>query len=431
MKLARLNHILVPPTKERRDRLRRGWLGRVLRPAAWLYGAFSAEGRALAVLVPFLGFVALEVYGTRVYLLWSAVVGLLVAGLLVRRAYRLDGVAIEVAVPRRVTVGEPVRFGLTIRNDGDRDQLALRVAGPFLPWDGRFLGPLPVFPRVPAGATAHGEATARFVERGEHHLDPFSVAALVPLGLVVGPPVVGAGCRFVVVPRVAPVDRIELPVGDRYQPGGVQQASRTGEARELWGVRPYRRGDAVRDLHALTWARTGIPHVREYRQEYFSRVGVIVDNDGRAGSEDGLEAVISLAAGVVGCLSRGEALIDLLVVDGRVHQLTLGRSLGFLEQALELLACVRPGVPLDAAGLGRRLAPYLAQLSAVVLITEASIEAGPAGRERRALLERLEADGVPCRVLRVARKPRRVVPAGPHEQVVSWAAIAGEEPLRL
>ena len=402
-----------------------------MRPVGWGYSAFSAEGRVLSVLVLFLGFVALEIYGTRVYLLWSALVGVLLAAVVVRRAYRLDGVRIETDVPRRVTVGEPARFGVTLRNDGDRDHLALRVAGPFLPWDGRWTGDPPVFPRLAPGASVRGEARARFIERGEHHLDSFSVAALVPLGLALGPAISGPGCRFLVVPRVAPVDRVALPVGDRYQPGGVVQASSTGEAMELWGVRPYRRGDSVRDLHALTWARTGIPHVREYRQEYFSRVGVILDNDRAVSSDDGLEAAISLTAGVVASLSRGEALIDLLVCDGQVHPLTLGRSLGYLEQALDLLACVVPGAPLDAAELVGRLEPYIAQLSAVVLVTEARADRGPTGPERQQLVELLESHGVRCKVVRVARAAGRDAPSFPQERVVPFADIAGEEPLQL
>ena len=36
---------------------------------------------------------------------------------------------------------------------------------------------------------------------------------------------------------------------------------------------------------ARSWARTGIPVVREYQEEYFSRVGVVVDTDKEAADE--------------------------------------------------------------------------------------------------------------------------------------------------
>ena len=114
----------------------------------------------------------------------------------------------------------------------------------------------------------------------------------------------------------------------------------------------------VRDLHAKTWARTGEPVVRKYQQEYFSRVGVILDTDLPGRDEEKFEAAISLAAGMIANLSRGEALIDLLVTGDRLHPLTVGRSLGHLDQALDHLACVEPGPPFSAAGL-----MYLAGLS--------------------------------------------------------------------
>jgi hypothetical protein len=81
-----------------------------------------------------------------------------------------------------------------------------------------------------------------------------------------------------------------------------------------------------------------------------------------------LEAAIELAAGVVARLSRGEALIDVLVVGDTIHQLTLGRSLGWLDQALELLAEVQRGPGLDAERLVERLKPHFGRLSAVLAI---------------------------------------------------------------
>lgn len=440
MNLAKLNHILIPPTKARRDRLRRRWFLRLLAVINWLYGSLSSEGRVLSVLLLLIGATAMEVYGTRVYWLWSAVLGLVLASLLARRAYRLDGVRIEVKAPRRVSVGATVRFEVVLHNQAERDHHALRLAGPFLPWDGRWLCAPPVFRELEAGGSVRGELRARFVERGDHHLDPFAASALVPFGLALGPAVRSSGTRFRVVPRIAPVEHVTLPLGDRHHPGGIAQASRIGEAMELLGVRPYRRGDPVRDLHALTWARTGVPHVREYQQEYFSRIGVIVDNDRLLSSDPGLEASVSLAAGVVAHLSRGEALIDLLVVDGQVHPLTLGRSLGFLNQALDLLAEVQRGGPLEVDSLLHRIEPFLARLSCVVLITEeptAIHRLGRAGRVQQALAARrelvaaLESRGVRCRVLRVARRATATKPSSPAERVVPIEAIAAEEPLWL
>ena len=81
-----------------------------------------------------------------------------------------------------------------------------------------------------------------------------------------------------------------------------------------------------------------------------------------------MRAALSLTAGVMAYLSRGEALIDLLVLGDQVHPLVLGRNLGFLEQALDLLAVVPSGPALSAEDLEARIEPYMGRLSALVFI---------------------------------------------------------------
>lgn len=397
MNFARLNHVLIPSTKEGRDRLRETRLGRAIRPLGAAYFALSEEGRVVLLLWLVNGAVAVDVRATQFYLLWAGLTGLLVASWVLRRRFALDGVRFRMRAPERVTVGEVIQIAAELTNEGDREHQTLRVRGPLLPWDGRFVAEPPTVPSLAPGAQARAVVKARFSARGEHHLDPFHVAALVPLGLAAGPALFSGGVRFVVVPRIAPVARLRLPASHRYQPGGVALASRTGESMEIIGLRPYRPGDPLRDLHARGWGRRGQPVVREYQQEYFTRIGVVLDTDAEVATEDQLEAAVSLAAGVVAHLTRGEALIDLLVVGDEVHRLTLGRSLGFLDQALDLLAGVRPGGRLDPVALVGRLRPHLDRLSAVVLVSLTWDEA------RARLAEEIVAHGAGCRVLQVAR----------------------------
>lgn len=367
---ARLNHILLPDTKAKRDRFRQGFWGKALTPFTWLYEALTREGRALLTASLVVGFFAIDVQGTDAFFVWSAIIGLLLGSLIVRRAYRLPGVTIDVVAPRRVTAGDDLRFAIHLRNEGPRDALAVRIGGPFLPWDGRWTGPAPAVQHLRKSTETRVEIAARFTARGEHHLDAFGASALIPLGLTAGKAIWSRGVKFLVLPKIANVVRVTSAIGRRHQPGGVALASKTGESMDLLGVRPYRPGDPIKHLHAKSWARAGVPVVREYQEEYFSRIGVIVDTAPTA--ERKLEACLSLAAGVVARLSRGEALIDLLIVGGELHDLTIGRHLGFLEQALDLLACVEPDKKaVTNEALLARLAPHIARLSCVILITAA------------------------------------------------------------
>jgi uncharacterized protein (DUF58 family) len=154
----------------------------------------------------------------------------------------------------------------------------------------------------------------------------------------------------------------------------------------------YRPGDPVRDLHARSWARAGVPVVREYQQEYFTRVGVILDTS-KIRDDVRFEAALSLAAGVIARLCGGETLVDVLVAGETVHRLSLGRSLGTLEQALDVLASVKPGPAFSAERVLTRLGPHLERLSSVVLLALVW------DQERSRLLTTIQRRGVGCAAL--------------------------------
>jgi uncharacterized protein (DUF58 family) len=419
---ARLNHIFVPATREARDRLRQSLWLRIFSPLAWFYGALSDEGRVMSVLVLFVGTAGVDVATTQVYVLWATLMGLFVAGLAVRSAYRLRGVKIHLETPRRVTAGETMRIGVVVDNRSDRAHHAVRLRGPFLPWDGRYVGATPRFGRLGPGERVRGEVRARFVQRGPHHLDPFAASALVPFGLAVGPSIESEGCRFVVLPRPARVESLAVPRGQsRAASGPLGSSGRVGSAFELVGVRPYRRGDPLRDLHPKTWARVGTPHVREYRHPRHRHTALVVDPSAR--TERGLEAAIALAAGAAIHLARER--LDALVVGEEVHPVE--RQRGAIDLCLDRLAQVPP-MP-RVALLPDEAMARLPHLACAVIVS--------ASDDGRAidLAERLKRRGIGCRILRVHDGGflRRSPPAPRHaaEEVVSARAIESQEALYL
>jgi uncharacterized protein (DUF58 family) len=408
LNLTRLNHILIPGTKAERDRLRKRTLGRIfIEPFAKTYYALSREGRVLFVFAAIAAFAGLDVERSQNSMLWALFFSLIATAVALRRLFSLPGVTLEVAGPERVMAGQEAHFDICLENRGQRPHHSLCVEGPFLPWDGSWRVRHARLPHLPAGEARRVTLTARFDARGQHDLDSFSASALLPLRLAQGPRLWSGGTRFTVVPRVAPVEPLALPRATRYQPGGVALASITGESMELVGVRPYRNGDRIRDLHAKTWARTGVPTVREYQQEYFSRVGVVLDTDRSRSGEDPFEAAISLAAGVIAELFRGEALIDLLVSGAGLHRVTLGRSLGYLEHALDELACVEPGPHFEVSRIEGQLRQHLSRLTSVVFVSPSWDE------ERSALLRAVERAGVGCRAVAVCARGGAEAPALP------------------
>lgn len=422
----RLNYVLIPAARSRRpiaepfgEPSSRGgrWLLR-------LYRAFTREGRWLFVIALVTGAFAVDVTHTQVYLLFSLLASVILASLLVSPSLRLPELSLRVHAPPRVFVGAEVSFVVECTRTAPGPSTArLRVEGPFLPYFGRWLSRPAAMADVGFGASSSTTLKARFSERGDLTLGRFRVSALVPLGLASGPPLQSTPIRMRVVPRPANVVRLGIELATRHQPGGVALASKTGESMDLRGVRPYRKGDRIRDLSARTWARTGKPAVREYQEEYFTRVGVVLDCVGprkrSARSEDAFEAAVSLTAGVVAHLGRGDALVDLLVTGGEIHALTLGRSLGFLEQALDHLAVADLEANVDRSRLLERLAPYLARLSAVVMIVDGWDEA------REAFVRSVEKSGVRVHAIAVG------APVNAGVTVVPVAAILAGKGLVL
>ncbi|HTT70519.1 MAG TPA: DUF58 domain-containing protein [Anaeromyxobacteraceae bacterium] len=391
--LARLNHVLIPATKDGRDRLRQSRLGRALRPLERLFAATTPDGRLFLTLALLAGVFGLDARRTEAHFLFALFFAAVAASVLVGRRLPLTGARLEVLSPRAVAVGEEVSFRVSCANPSGTALPTLHVRRPFLPYDGTWVEGSPLIGGVAPRGRGGTELRARFRQRGEHHLDPFGVGVLVPFGLAVGPLLESPGVRFVVVPRVANLARLTLPLGRRYQSGGVALASKTGDSTEFLGVRPYRPGDAVRDLHARSSARAGLPVVRERQQEFFSRVAVILDAELGGAPPRALEAALSLTAGLVAHLTRGESLVDLAVASEPRQTLRLGRSLGHLDQALELLACVARGAPLVPEALLARL--DLRPLSGVVLVGLGFTDA------HRRFAASVRAAGVGCRVLLV------------------------------
>jgi uncharacterized protein (DUF58 family) len=416
--LLRLNHILIPEKKPERDRVRRSLLGRLATPVLAAYGSLSREGRALFLLTLLVGFAGLDVRRSQVHLLFAMLAGLLVASLAARLFFGAPALRVSVEAPARVAVGDALRFLVHLDNGGGRRVLGLRVIGPFLPWDGAWTRAATGIASIEPGARATVFSEARFVARGEHHLDAFQIAPLVPLGLALGPRRESDGVRFLVVPRIAELAPIELAHRLPRNPAGMIVARALGES-EIAGVRPYRAGDPLRHLHARTWARTGTPHVRQYVTERSDRVALLVWVDGVHASERAREAALEVAAGAAASLALRGAGLDLLVVDDRPLRVEPRQGPSALDLVLDRLAVHRlteeealPEAVLDEQEGG---------LSSVVLVTA---DEEP---RRHALVSSLIRRGLPVRWVSVQEDDRR----GPAAPVARATDVAGAPITRI
>ncbi len=228
---------------------------------------------------------------------------------------------------------------------------------------------LPVLAR---GSTVRSKLRLRAARRGAHQLKGYRVESDYPLGLLNAVQLFREPKPLLVYPAFKPLARINLPMGRRYQPGGVALASVVGESTEFVGDRDYREGDNVRDID---WRATGRHQrliVREYREEYFFRVAVVLDTHLPKGSppvrRQDFERAVSLCAAVGDALAREEYIVDIFAAGPTLYHLAAGRSLAYLDQILDILACVEESREEPFWAIEPELSQYLDRMSSAVCV---------------------------------------------------------------
>jgi uncharacterized protein (DUF58 family) len=179
---------------------------------------------------------------------------------------------------------------------------------------------------------------------------------------------------LLVYPRFYSMHEFIVPLGRRYQPGGIPLSSSTGEAIEFVGTREYRPGDPVKNIHWRSWARRGEPVVKEYMEEYFCRIAIIVDTflppKFTPAQQTSFEAAISVVASIADYFSRSEYIVDILAAGPDVYEVSAGRSLAYLENILDVLACLGPCHDPPFATIGPQLFERLSQITTVVAVLQ-------------------------------------------------------------
>lgn len=146
---------------------------------------------------------------------------------------------------------------------------------------------------------------------------------------------------LLILPRRYPLSGLELPGSRRYQPGGVALASGVGDSEEFLSMRDYRPGDPLRRIHWKSWAKVGVPIVKEFQDEFFVRHALILDTFQETGPDDVFEEAVSVAASFVCTVQTRESLLDLMFVGTEAYCFTSGRGIGGMDRMLEILASVR------------------------------------------------------------------------------------------
>ena len=367
----------------------------------------TERGRYVLWLSLIVGFVGLDTEQALAYVLFAIAAGPLFVALLPALRPR-PRVRLEADLPARLTARRPVPVPMRVTVDTSRPSGSL-VAG----WGfggreaaGLRFEPSEAFLECKTGFPGQAGFEVRAERRGRFVLPPLGVGRTDPLGLLSTARVSEPSRVVLAYPRFFTLDDLDLPAGRRYQPGGIPLASHLGDSTEFVGTREFREGDPLRRIHWRSWARRGKPVVKEYHEEYFSRVALVLDTylrpRPRPVERESFEAAISVLASIADHMTRSEEVVDIFAAGPDLYEVSAGRSLGSLDNVLDVLACVEPCHEPPFEVLTPRLEERLARLTTVVVVVLDWDE------RREAFLKRVRSLGVAVRIFVVHEGPTRI-----------------------
>jgi uncharacterized protein (DUF58 family) len=394
------------------------------RVSAWSERRLTGSGRLLAGLLLAGLLFGLDVRQTLAHLVAVTSFALLAASLLTNLRWR-PALAVRRVLPEVVTAGMPFAYFLEITNQGRRIERDLRIGDRLLEptidytsfqrrrlrqpdRDNRFdrlvgftrwialrehdrgaaLGLLEV-PAIAPGDTVRVEVRTPALRRGWLRFAGVDLLRPDPLGLSLARRTFVLPASLLALPRRYALPALRFAAQRHYQRGGISLAHAVGDSQEFASLRDYRSGDPRRHIHWRSLARTGRLIVKEYRDEYFDRHALVVDTHLDPGDEERFEAIISIAASIVGGERPRDAILDLVFAGNEVIELSAGRGLGDTLHVVRWLAEAQPTTQGSFVELASLLRERAQQIASVIVIL------GSRDSARTALLDDLGLRALP------------------------------------
>lgn len=366
------------------------WLNQLVVPR-WIWNLWrfkmTLPGRMLlgATAMSLMGTISIQIPIYQIFCGLSALLfGALVAGFAFRPHVTMAG-----ELPRTATVGQTVRAEFTITNHSKRPAYDLSLG---------FIDLTKALDHtdraISIDVLAKDDAvklpvTLEPKRRGLHELPDLRAYSTFPFDLFRSGSSSLKMPPLLVLPAFHPLVDVDVPVGLKHQPGGIALTSKIGESPEYIGNREYVPGEPVRRIDFRSWARLGKPVVREFQEEYYCRIALILDTHVVPKKTWGsferwaegwyfpyeqpeeypeMEAAVSMTAALADALSRGEYLIDLFAAGPDLYVFQAGRHIAHFESVLEILACVEASRENPFATIAPALAEELAQISTAVCV---------------------------------------------------------------
>lgn len=306
----------------------------------------TRPGRALLFLLFFCSLGLIYLDSPILYLFTSIFSIMLLAGIF-SFLFR-PNIGLQIIAPDLVQAGEEVKADLYVSNLRNRSAFELFVE----PDDNvaeieiQESSSSQLINVIRPGKTTREHLKFTVTRRGVYSLPDVKIGSTFPFNLFRIRQTKKPDETIIATPAFHPIRDFELPTSnytvDFDNENNIQFANSSGAA-EYIGNREYQEGMPVRRWDYPSWARTGKPTVREYRENQQGTATVFIDNffEDAKNSADDFEALLSLATAVVDAVTRHHVQVSRLIIGTTVFSIvdatiedqirSIGRKLALAE----------------------------------------------------------------------------------------------------
>lgn len=333
-------------------------------PVFFLRDFLTFSGRiivACAMLSAPISFVALN---TTAYMFFTMISSIIIIAYFFNFFYRPHIRCLRI-LPGLVETGVRISYLLNITNTGKKTLYSLRAKEFFWSVYITYESQDEIEKLLPGENVIH-EVSLIPEKRGVYYSEGVRIYSDFPFNIFTWGKKSAENARMIVFPSYKRLESFDLKPARKFQPGGIALSSNVGDSTEFFGTREYVYGDNPKHIHWKSWARSGKPVIKEFQEEFFVRLAMVIDTESR--DFIAFEKAVSMAAAIADYLSRFDYIIDIFAAGNNFYHFQSGRALAHFENILELLACIEPCKKIDFEQLNSNLSHHILNLSALIFI---------------------------------------------------------------